>query len=64
MVNICEESKLSLTIASNGRSRLEDNNEGSHSEVRVDSGYAHPTLDVPMVDSFQAHHIHGEQGSQ
>ena len=59
MVNICEESKLSLTITSNGRSRFEDNNDlGNHSEVTVDSGYAHPTLDVPMVDSFQAHHIH------
>ena len=31
--------------------------------MRVDSGYAHPTLYVPMVDSFQAHHICGEADS-
>ena len=37
--------------------------EGNHSKVMVDSGYAHHTVDVPMVDSFQAHHIHGEADS-
>ena len=66
MVNICEESKLSLTIASNGSSSLEDNNfeqRGNHPEVMVDSGDAHLTLEVPMVDSIQAHHIHGEADS-